>query len=306
MKNIKAINNVSELETNLRWTCKCKKQFPTRRLLVNHHKECDLFKKLKQKQNKLNFTCDFCKKSWNTTKSGYKIHIKYCKCNPNHICSPLKGTHISEETRHKLQEHAGGYRKGSGSGKRGYYKGIYCMSSWELAWVVYQFDHNKKVEQCKERFLYRMNGKDHYYTPDFKIEGIYYEIKNYHRPDTDFKIKYFPLDKKLILIEGDENKLYLNYVIEKYGESFYEILYEKKDYKNKKVVRKLSYIDNLKLERWNIIQNSNIDFSKFGWISKISKLFGIVKNADKYIKRNYLDFFEKECFKSKSKVKTLV
>jgi hypothetical protein len=103
------------------------------------------------------------------------------------------------------------------------------MSSWELAWVVYQLEHGKIVEQCKEKFEYVMNGKIHHYTPDFIINKVYYEIKNWHRPDTDFKINYFPKNKKLILIEGKkQNKVFLDYVEKKYGKNFYEVLYEKR------------------------------------------------------------------------------
>lgn len=141
--------------------------------------------------------------------------------------APSKGTHISEDTRAKLKKHAGGYRKNAGRGKRGYYKGLYCMSSWELAFVYYQLEHGKEVLQCTERFEYTMNGEIHHYTPDFIIDGVYYEIKNWHRPDTDFKIKSFPIDKQLILIEGKENEKYINFVKEKFGENFYEVLYEK-------------------------------------------------------------------------------
>ena len=74
-----------------------------------------------------------------------------------------------------------------------------------------------------------MNEEVHYYTPDFIMDGVYYEIKNWHRPDTDFKIGQFPKDKKIILIEGKEqNKIYLDYAKNKYGESFYKVLYEKR------------------------------------------------------------------------------
>lgn len=73
-----------------------------------------------------------------------------------------------------------------------------------------------------------MNDKVHHYTPDFKIDGVYFEIKNWHRPDTDFKINQFPKDKTLILIDGiEQNKKYLDYVENIYGKNFYEVLYEK-------------------------------------------------------------------------------
>jgi len=36
----------------------------------------------------------------------------------------------------------GGYRQGSGRSKSGYYKGIYCGSTYELCWVIHSLDHN--------------------------------------------------------------------------------------------------------------------------------------------------------------------
>lgn len=141
--------------------------------------------------------------------------------------------------------------------------------------------------------------RNSYYMPDFKIDGVYYEIKNWHRPDTDFKISQFPKDKKIILIEGGDNQKFITYAKNKYGEKFYETLYEIKDYKeSEKHSEYLDKIESLKSDRWEIIQHSNIDFSKYGWIKKISKLFGISENkAGDYIKRNYKDFYENICFK---------
>jgi len=36
----------------------------------------------------------------------------------------------------------GGKRIGSGRGKSGWYKGYWCDSSWELAYVIYNIDHD--------------------------------------------------------------------------------------------------------------------------------------------------------------------
>lgn len=175
-------------------------------------------------------TCPFCKKTWETVNFGYTVHTQHCYKNPDRTDAPSKGRHISEETRKKLKANSGGYRKNAGRGKRGYYKGLYCMSSWELAWVVYQLEHGSNVQQCKERFEYIMDNETHHYTPDFIVNGVYYEIKNWHRPDTDFKISSFPKEKKLILIEGkDAMKPYIEYVLNKYGEEFWKSLYESED-----------------------------------------------------------------------------
>lgn len=174
--------------------------------------------------------CPFCNELKQTTTSGFTMHIRGCKLNPNRM-----QTHLKEETRIKLSKilkgRTGGYRMTPNSTRshRGYYKGIYCMSSWELAFVAYQIDQGKIVKQCTEKFPYMFEGKKHLYTPDFIIDGVYYEIKNWHRPETDSKLKYFPSDKKIILIEGIEaNKTYVDYVKSIYGENFWEVMYDQR------------------------------------------------------------------------------
>lgn len=58
---------------------------------------------------------------------------------------------------------------------------------------------------------------------------------------------------------------------------------------------------NLKKERWSIIQSCNIDFTKFGWTSKLSVLFGISPNkVGCYIKSNFPEFYE-TCFIKQTK-----
>lgn len=69
----------------------------------------------------------------------------------------------------------GGYRLGSGRAKTGYYKGIYCGSTYELVWVIYQLDHNREFSRfdgCVE-----FEGKK--YFPDFLQNDKIIEIKGY-------------------------------------------------------------------------------------------------------------------------------
>jgi hypothetical protein len=55
---------------------------------------------------------------------------------------------------------------------------------------------------------------------------------------------------------------------------------------------------NLLAERKELIKNSGIDFSKFGWAAKVARLLGIARNnASKYIREHLPEFYEKECFK---------
>lgn len=81
--------------------------------------------------------------------------IKYCK-----RCSPLFN---------------GGYRNGSGRAKHGYYKGIYCGSTYELVWVIYNIDHSIIFE----RFQGQLEHDGTRYIPDFLIGNTIHEIKGY-------------------------------------------------------------------------------------------------------------------------------
>jgi hypothetical protein len=74
---------------------------------------------------------------------------------------------------------AGGKRIGSGRGKQGWYKGIYCDSSWELAFLVYYLDHNKNIKRCEEKREYIFNEETHIYYPDFITDEGIIEIKGY-------------------------------------------------------------------------------------------------------------------------------
>lgn len=53
-------------------------------------------------------------------------------------------------------------------------------------------------------------------------------------------------------------------------------------------------------ERINKILNSDIDFSKFGWVKKVSELTGIThQKVNQFMIRNMFDFYKEKCFKRK-------
>jgi len=100
--------------------------------------------------------CGECRKSFRVLASKEQ---KYC----------------SKECRSK---NMGGYRPGQGSIISGYYKGIYCGSSYELVWVIYRLDHNLIVK----RFEGSITDGQLKYFPDFidgnkiiEIKGSYYD-----------------------------------------------------------------------------------------------------------------------------------
>ena len=120
----------------------------------------------------------------------------------------------------------GGLRHGSGRGKQGWYKGYWCDSSWELAYVIWCLEHNIKLQRNKETFEYTYNNQIRKYYPDFILEdGTYVEIKGYYTKQTEEKINAFPKTRTLLLLDKHSIKDYLEYVVDKYGKDFYN-LYE--------------------------------------------------------------------------------
>ena len=75
-----------------------------------------------------------------------------------------------------LKGKCGGVRENSGISKTGYYKGIYCGSTYELIYVMYRLVHELVVTRYDGYIVYNDNNK---YFPDF-IEGdTIIEIKGY-------------------------------------------------------------------------------------------------------------------------------
>lgn len=119
----------------------------------------------------------------------------------------------------------GGYRKEAGRGKMGWYKGYYCNSSWELAWLIYQLDHNVKPKRNTEGFDYIFENKYMKFYPDFILnDKEYIEIKGWITNKDKEKIKQFKEPLK-VLYKKDLKPVF-DYVLEKYGKSYID-LYEK-------------------------------------------------------------------------------
>ena len=150
----------------------------------------------------------------NKVKLAYKSGRLTGKCyNPDKEIERKKK--ISETM---ILRRIGGYRKGSGRGKQGWYKNYWCDSSWELAYVIYNLEHNIKIERNKERFEYIFNDRLYKYMPDFIVNGNFIEVKGYITEQVKAKINQFP--KKLIVIDKKDIIPYLEYVISKYGKDF--------------------------------------------------------------------------------------
>lgn len=163
--------------------------------------------------------------------------VRYCSCgriisgnNKHDKCrwcllkDPQYRQKLSSNISKSGKGKSGGLRHGSGRGKKGWYNGYWCDSTWELAYVIYCLDHDISILRNSQGFEYTFEGKSHKYYPDFILEdGLYLEIKGYMTEQNKEKIRQFR--GRLEIIGKNEIKPYLDYVIEKYGKEFVD-LYE--------------------------------------------------------------------------------
>ena len=190
--------------------------------------------------------CQFCGKTCKNRNSLCN-HERLCKENPDRQESYLsnqgwsKGLtketdnrvkHFSDVRKQNLMEHpnknTGGIRVGSAKKcKYGTYRGFYCDSGWELAFLVYHLDHNITIERNGDYFEYIYTNKTHKYYPDFIIGDTYYEIKGIYRENDQAKIDQFPESKKLIVIDSKHINTYVKYCEHKYGKDYAKILYDR-------------------------------------------------------------------------------
>lgn len=167
---------------------------------------------------KIIWRCPVCKKDFLLYPYDAK-HKKYC----SKICYDID--HGGKQLYCSVYR-PGPENKGGRNSFKGYYKNIWCDSTFELVWVIYNLDHNIQFERNQIPFPYvTPDNKTHNYYPDFKQNNDYIEIKNYLKGNDQFKIQQFPY-KLTILFEKDL-KLHFDYVYSKYGKDL-KSLYDKK------------------------------------------------------------------------------
>lgn len=125
----------------------------------------------------------------------------------------------------------GGYREGSGRSKSGYYNGIYCGSTYELCWVIYNIDHQIEFN----RFSGKLQKDGITYYPDFLLSDgkTIIETKGYEKHESvDKKTKVAETLGYIVkILRKDDLQYVFDYVTKTYNtKKFYE-LYD--DYKPK-------------------------------------------------------------------------
>lgn len=148
------------------------------------------------------------------------------------ITPSFTGRKHSEETKKLISERTSlnynytANRK-SGRGKKGKYKGFWCDSTYELAFIIYCLDHNIPIERNKQYFTYEYQGKTKRYYPDFIIDGQIIEIKGFANETLPYKeqalknagVKYkilFPKDLKHVF----------DYILQKYNKTVDKNIHE--------------------------------------------------------------------------------
>lgn len=194
--------------------------------------------------------------------------------------------------------------KGSGRAYKGWYKNYWCDSQWELAFLIFCLDHSIEIKRCEEAFEYVYDNDIHLYHPDFIVNNNeYIEIKGYQTKKDDAKFFAFPKDKILKVYKREDMKEIFDYVLNEYNISKISdihLLYDscKKIKKHKDRKSKVNYIEIEK--RINRIKNSNIDFSKFGWVQKVAILENISHTQVKRFMEVYMKDFYNICYNRKS------
>jgi len=257
--------------------------------------------------------CKFCNLEF---ENGLKLggHQVWCKQNPNYSEMKkksglnAKGRKMSDEQKNKISE----------SRKK------YLMENPHM--VPYKLNHSSKISYPERYFLRVLKG----FIFQYKVPGTLYEIDfaNQERKiaiEIDGEQHYG--DKKMVehdlkrdgilkdlgwetirirwsqfrSLEKDQRTSVIDKIMsftidsEKDIVFFYnhrkEIEMEEKKMKKEK---KEELID----EKRQIILNSEINFSRFGWVAEVSKLLNLAPNSGgRWIRKNMPDFYESNCYK---------
>ncbi len=121
------------------------------------------------------------------------IGIEKSKAAGTYTCTGRGSSEEAEQARKakiskSLTGVGGGKRHGSGRGKKGWYKGFFCDSTYELVYIIYNLDHNITFKRCDRVYLYEYKNTIHKYYPDFELaDGSLVETKGYHTEVVDIK-----------------------------------------------------------------------------------------------------------------------
>ena len=122
---------------------------------------------------------------------------------------------------------SGGYKEKSGSRKQGWCRGIYCNSSWEAAFVVYNKDNHIDIQRYQGYYPYYdpIENRDTKYFPDFIIDNKLIEIKGVKSYKDKLKLASVNDREISILYKKDLSECF-SYIRSKYKTQKFEELFD--------------------------------------------------------------------------------
>lgn len=165
--------------------------------------------------------CEFCGADKPYARRDRKTCCKECELK-------LRGIKISKRLKGTVR--TGGFREKSSRGKCGHYKGVFCASTYELAFLVFCMDHGIRIERNTKGYKYEWNGVVHTYYPDWIIDGSFLvETKNYITDLVEAKADAVD-DMPITILDTTGLADIFRYVAKKYGmklcgrsNNFYEL-----------------------------------------------------------------------------------
>jgi very-short-patch-repair endonuclease len=291
------------MKNNKKWICNnCNQQFETRSKLVQHRRESLCYHK---KNYYFECSCDFCGRNFNT-KESKTLHEKCCQNNPNRI--PGKSHPYPERLKIIQSERM---KKEYAEGKRysGWNKRHDKVPSFAEEWLMgiianelidknYQYDtirmnnYTLDFTWSAKQLCIEIDGEQHYNNPKrmesdikkdqlIKINGwqllrLRWSWVITHKQEAVIKIKDF-IDNGILI------------PIDKQWKSKKELYVEKIKLRGPRTYHGGYKLTNNKVnERKNLILNSGIDFTKWGWMVKLSKLLNLSHTQIRRFVKEYM------------------
>lgn len=155
----------------------------------------------------------------NKVKKEIKKNINLCQVCFKEFITTYKNKNnknCSKECKNKWHS-LNNFKQNKTFGKCGYYRGIFCASSWELAFLIYNLDLNKDIKRCEHVFKYKLDNQEHLYFPDFMMEEVIYEIKGRELEDVALKTKsVIEAGHRIEIIRKKQIEPMIKYIKEKY------------------------------------------------------------------------------------------
>jgi very-short-patch-repair endonuclease len=234
----------------------------------------------------------------------------YRTCGDKECLKQISKECWTKEKRKKQAEIVSNYLKTNKSKWGGSYRNSESLPEKKFKEIIstydldtYQWYKSEEFERLFEidfaipslKIGFEINGNQHYNSDGSLTE--YYQNRHDIIESKNWKLIEIPYllcfneDYIRDIIEKSTNGEKINYI--KPIKRIKRVNISKQLKKEEKIKRKEEEINKIK----NKIINSEIDFSKFGWVEKVSKIIGISpQKTGKWMNRNMSEFYEK-CYK---------